>query len=177
MVDTSLPFAQALLSIGQDTKQEEAFLNDFSLVQSVFEQNPDLEKVLIHPGIPTEKKEALLLEIFQSEVSPSFVDFLKIVCRHHMAGQLLNISMDYQKLLDDLNNIQTVHVESATPLSEEQQAKLIQRLEKKLGGLVRLECTVNPKLIAGFTVRTEGAVMDASYLGMLDKMKEQLLKS
>lgn len=177
MVDTSLPFAQALLSIGQDTNQEEAFLQDFLKVQSVFEQNPDLEKVLIHPGIPTNQKETLLLEIFQEEVSPSFTDFLKVVCRHHMSGQLLSILKDYQKLLDDLNNIKTIQIESAAPLSEVQKAKLARNLEKKLGCLVRLECNVNPKLIAGLTIRTEEAVMDASYLGMLDKMKEQLLKS
>lgn len=177
MVDTSLPFAQALLSIGQDNHQEDTFVQDFGLIRSVFEENPDLEKVLIHPGIPANQKETLLLDIFQDDVSSSFVDFLKIVCRHHMAGKLLNIADDYDKLLDELNNIQNIYVESATPLSETQKEKLAKRLENKLGGQVRLHCTLNPKLIAGLTLRTEGAVMDASYLGMLDKMKEQLLKS
>lgn len=177
MVDKSLPFAQALLSIGQETGQEDGFLQDFSVLETVEKQNPDLVLVLRHPGIPSAQKEKLLVDILSGSVSASFLDFVKIACRHHMAGFLAQMDQDYRKLLDESRHIQTVRVESAAPLDEAQKEKLSRALEAKLGGPVRLECVIRPDLIAGMKITSGDAVMDASYQGLLNKMKEQLDKS
>ncbi|UNT94562.1 F0F1 ATP synthase subunit delta [Allobaculum sp. Allo2] len=42
---------------------------------------------------------------------------------------------------------------------------------------MRLKCSEDPSLIAGMIIRTPDAVLDASYQGKLERMKEQLLKS
>lgn len=174
MVDQAYPFAQALLSIGSDQGLEDRFTQDFRAVEEVMNDNPELNSWLRHPGVSAKDKEELLLKIFEGTVSDPFRDFLKIVCRHHQAGNLLVMAKDYQALLDESRHIQTVHVESASALDERQKAKLKAALERKLGGQVRLVCAVNPDLIAGMRIQTENSTMDASYRGRLDKMKEQL---
>lgn len=177
MVDNSLPYAQALLSLAQDANLEDAYLNDFEKVEMVFDQNPELHAWLAHPAITAQDKEKLLLDIFSEDVQPTFADFLKIACRHQMSGDLLKIDRNYRALLDEARNVQNVFVQSAAPLDDDQKARLQRALEKKLGGTVRLECSVDPALIAGMKIRTGDAVLDASYQGQLEKMKEQLMKS
>ncbi len=177
MVDKGLPYAQALFSLAQESGKEDVFLHDFETMQAVFAKNPDLKAILGHPGIFSANKEELLQKIFESELDGKFMDFLKVVCRHHMAGSLLQIADDYGRLLDESRNIQTVRVTSAHPLDDAQKEKLARALEKKLNAGVKLECSVDPGLIAGLKIQTDNAVLDASYLSQLDKMKEQLLKS
>ncbi len=177
MVDKALPYAQALLSIGADKGLEDVFVTDFQSVDEVFDANPELKSWLNHPGISAKEKEDLLMKIFDGNVSADFLDFLKIVCRHHQAGNLEVMGKDYSELLDESRHIQTVRVESASVLDDDQKARLKDALEKKLGGQVRLNFEIDPSLIAGMRIRTENSTMDASYRGLLDKMKEQLLAS
>lgn len=94
-----------------------------------------------------------------------------------MAGQLPQIADHYAHLLDESRNIQTVKITSSIELDEKQKAKLTTILENKLNGKVKLECVVDPSLIAGMKIQTEDAILDASYLKALEKMKEQLTKS
>lgn len=177
MVDKSLPFAQALLSIGQDNGREDQYLADLEELKSMFEQVPDLGLVLSHPGVDHTAKENLLVEACKDSMDSTFIDFLKVTCRHGMAGHLAEIADDYSQLLDESRNIQTVKVTSCVELDDEQKARLTEVLEKRLNGKVKLECILDPTLIAGMKIQTEDAFLDASYLGALEKMKEQLSKS
>lgn len=177
MVDKSLPFAQALLSIGQESGQEDAFLDDLTAVKKVFQENPQLASVMNHPAISNVEKEKMILEIFNNDFNDSFVNFLKVVCRHSMAGSLPSVVDDYSQLLDESRHIQTVKVTTAAPLDEMQKQKLTVVLEQKLGGKVKLQCSIDEKLIAGMRIQTEDSVLDATYLGQLNKMKEQLSRS
>lgn len=177
MVDKGLPYAQALFSLAQDTHQEEAIQQDLNTLRSVLQDNPQLKDVLGHPGIYAADKEALLARIFDEGQTKQFLDFLKVVCRHHMAGSLGQIADDYDRLFDESRNIQSVKVTSAHPLDQQQKDKLAKALEQKLHAQVKLECSIDPALIAGLKIQTEDSVLDASYQSQLDKMKEQLLKS
>lgn len=177
MVDKSLPFAQALLSIGQDNGQEDQYLEDLNELKMMFEQVDQLALVLSHPGVDRKTKENILIESCQDSMDSSFIDFLKVTCRHGMAGELKQIANNYAQLLDESRNIQTVKITSSIELDEKQKAKLTTILEKKLNGKVKLECTIDPSLIAGMKIQTEDAILDASYLKALEKMKEQLTKS
>lgn len=176
MVDRGLPYAQALLSLAENDQQIDAFAAQFDKVRSVFKENPELKAWLNHPGIPSADKEKLLLEIFEGAPAV-FLDFLKIVCRHGMSGQLISIADDYGKLTDELRNIENVRVTSAVPLDEEQKARLKAVLEKKFGKTVRLFTDVDPALIAGMKIESEQTLTDASYSGRLENMKEQLRRS
>lgn len=177
MVDQSLPFAQALLSIGQDNQQEDQYLADLNELKNMFEQVEELRLVLSHPGVDRKTKENLLIDACQDSMDSSFIDFLKVVCRQNMAGYLPQMADHYAHLLDESRNIQTVKVTSSIELDEKQKAKLTKILENKLNGKVKLECATDPTLIAGMKIQTEDAILDASYLKALEKMKEQLTKS
>ena len=177
MVDKSLPFAQALLSIGQDNKQEDQYLVNLNELKKMFEEVDQLRLVLSHPGVDRKTKENILIETCQDSMDSSFIDFLKVACRQNMAGQLPQIADHYAHLLDESRNIQTVKITSSIELDEKQKAKLTTILQNKLNGKVKLECVVDPTLIAGMKIQTEDAILDASYLKALEKMKEQLTKS
>jgi ATP synthase F1 delta subunit len=63
------------------------------------------------------------------------------------------------------------HIESAVTLTAEEQSELAHTLERATGHPVELELTVNPELIAGYKIRMADWVVDASFAGQLEQMK------
>lgn len=177
MVDSSLPFAQALLSLAADAHKEDEYARFLNEIVKTIDENRDLADYLALPAISREAKEQMLLQVFGDIDDKTFSDFLKIVCRYSMASRLKQIAADYDRLLDDARDIQNVTVTSAAPLSSSQSERLKEALEKRLGSQVRLHEKVDPALIAGLTIQTEDRTMDASVLGRIDRMKEQLSRS
>lgn len=177
MVDSSLPFAQALLSLAADAHREDEYARLLDEIARTIQENSDLAQYLSLPAVSREAKEQMLMQVFDDIDDKTLIDFLKIVCRYSMAGRLPQIAEDYHRLLDDARNIQNVTVTSAAPLSSSQSERLKEALEKRLGSQVRLHEKVDPALIAGLTIQTEDRTMDASVLGRIDRMKEQLSRS
>lgn len=173
MVKLAAPFAQAMLEIAQANGREDETAGEFDRLVSVLKENQELGSLLRFPGLPTEDKQALLGKIFYDE-SKTFQDFLSVVCMHHMAGSLEEIASEYSRLLDESRHIQNVTVTSAVAMTDDQKERLEKALEKKFGGPVRMKMEIDPSLIGGVKVTSDTAVLDASWAGRLERMKEQL---
>jgi F-type H+-transporting ATPase subunit delta len=178
MKEQSTPFAQALLSIALEQSRPEFFLHHLENMKKTLIENPELEQVLSHPGVEDAIKQNLLQTVFADELKDEVLaNFLQVLVLRKQAGALPRIADAYRELLHQEQNIQTVTVQSAVMPSHEQQKKLKETLEKKLQAKVELKIEVDPSLIAGMKILADGMMMDATYAGRLETMKEQLKKS
>ena len=74
---------------------------------------------------------------------------------------------DYDKEID-------VDVTSAVELSSEQQAEISASLEKRLARKVKLNCNVDPALVAGVLIKAGDIVIDGSVRSKLDRLADAL---
>lgn len=74
---------------------------------------------------------------------------------------------DYDKEID-------VEVTSAVELSESQKSELGASLEKRLARKVKLNCSVNPELVAGVIIKAGDTVIDGSVRSKLDRLTDAL---
>ena len=84
---------------------------------------------------------------------------------------------EFCRRYDEANNIENVTVVSAVPLSRAQKDALGQKLSQKLQRNVRMSTKVDPTVMGGLRVETEGASMDGTVLRRIESIRENLLQT
>lgn len=176
MITQSEPFAQALIDIAAADGKEDVFRSQLEEMTEVYQQNPELVLTMKHPRISRDQQFSILKELFGKELDPTMIDFLQVLCAHRMAGTVPEILDSYNKLYDINHNIKTVYVVSAFDMETKQKDALQKMLEKKLNAQIRAEYSVDPSLIGGLRIQTEGLSLDNSFAARLESMKETLQK-
>jgi F-type H+-transporting ATPase subunit delta len=81
------------------------------------------------------------------------------------------VLLRYLELYRQMRNITLARVTSATPLSDDQQAQLNERVQAIAGTKsVEFDLSVDPSLIGGFIVSLESQVIDASLAGQVRRL-------
>ena len=75
--------------------------------------------------------------------------------------------------LDDRRGLTTAYVRTARELSQDQRARLAQRLSAWSGKQVRLDVEVDAGLKAGFVTRMGDHVFDATLEAQLNRMRQK----
>ncbi len=83
-----------------------------------------------------------------------------------------------EKMLDEQNNILDIIFETAVPADGGFEKDLIQMIKEKTGAAgVKIKTKVNPGLLGGCLIRTDGFYVDASLKGQLENLKTNLFAS
>jgi F-type H+-transporting ATPase subunit delta len=174
MVTSTWPYSSALFEVAAEMQQEEAYLSYLKEIEAVIEENPDYKMALGHPLVDKEQKKNWMKELFAASYPEFLVNFLQILAQESLAGQIGAVRQEFEQMLREANNIEQVSVESAVELNEEQIARLVAMLEKKLSKKVELSVKVDPALIAGLRIHSGSYVLDNTIATRLNTMKEKL---
>jgi F-type H+-transporting ATPase subunit delta len=110
-------------------------------------------------------------------VTPSVQNLLKLLADRQRIAVLDAVLERFLELYRELRQITLAKVSSATPLSEEQQAQLNQKVQAIAGTqAVEFVLTVDPTLIGGFIVNLGSQVIDASLAGQVRRLGLALAK-
>ena len=172
--ETAVVFGRALAELAAERNELEATVKDLEVARAAFAL-PEMEKFFINPLVPKAAKLELLERVFGQSKSSVFLPFLKVVVlrrRERLLRGILRAAL-YRCL--DLLGTAVVTVTSAAELDEELKNKLIQRLAAYLGRPVYPEFYINPRLLGGMVIRYGDRVLDASVLGILQRMEDSLL--
>ncbi|MBI2263709.1 MAG: ATP synthase F1 subunit delta [Armatimonadetes bacterium] len=167
-------YAQALFHLAREKNLLEAFLEELTRVVRITEGEDLLRKLLFAPNVPLEFKKEVLRE--RASASPFLLNFLYLLLdkrRWRFLGQILSL---FQELLQEHHNILEVKVESAVPVSPEQERELSLVMGKKLGKRIHLSVTIDPSLLGGLVLRFQDKVIDGSIRTKLRGLETQLLR-
>ncbi|NLG83657.1 MAG: ATP synthase F1 subunit delta [Firmicutes bacterium] len=172
--ETALVFGRAFAELAMERNELSAAVEDLEVARTAFAL-PEMEKFYTNPLVPRTAKLELLERIFGRSRSSVMLPFLKVVIlrrRERLLRAILRAAL-YQ-CLTRLGTV-VVTVTSATELDEEIKRRLTQRLEAYLGCPVYPEYRLNPRLLGGMVIRYKDRVLDASVLGLLQRMEDSLL--
>jgi F-type H+-transporting ATPase subunit delta len=111
------------------------------------------------------------------EAMASLQNLLKLLADRQRIAVLDAVLERFLELYRELRQITLAKVSSATPLSEEQQAQLNQKVQAIAGTqAVEFVLTVDPALIGGFVVNLGSQVIDASLAGQVRRLGLALAK-
>lgn len=169
-------YANALLGIGQEVGQVDAFAADLSaFAEALDEGGGILRAVLNNPGLTvTERRTVLQAVLAKMSLSPMVNNFLNLLVDKSRLIIFDQIQVAYQEMADGLAGRVRATVTTASPLHEAEQAQIEQVLSKSMDSTVVADFQVDPELIGGIVARVGDTVFDASIRSRLQDMREIL---
>lgn len=101
-------------------------------------------------------------------------NLVKVLAENKRLAALPEISTLFDAFKADYDKEIEVDVTSATTLTDAQQNELVASLEKRLARKVKLNCNVDPALIAGMVINAGDTVIDGSVKSKLNRLADAL---
>ncbi len=172
MTHTSREYAEALFSLAYEAGQTEAYADGLTLVEEQLEENPGFPDLLASPAVSREERMDALSRAFGDRIPlPELILLRMMVSRGH-ARRLREMISCFRELARERRGESTARVTSAVALTEDEAERLRAKLEERFGRRMILECAVDPALLGGIRVETEGRVLDGSLRTRLQEIKE-----
>ena len=145
-----------------------------SLVDDVLDPTPRLDALFANPMIAADQKMELIQSIFSGRALPLVLGFLEALAKHGRLNHLRAIVDHVNQLKNEADNVQSVGVTTAFPLSDE----LVDRLRESIGSLrgcrVELEPQVDPTMLGGVVLRIGDTVYDGSITAGLNRLRKEI---
>ena len=146
-------------------------------VLGLWQASPELRAALASPVLEVEAKKAALEKLFSDQLTPSFLNLLKLLADRQRIGILDAVLERTLELHREQRNIALATVTSATALTEEQQAELSKKVQAVAGtDKLEINLKVDADLIGGFVVKVGSKVIDASLAGQVRRLGLALAK-
>ncbi len=168
-------YAKALLSIGQENGQFEQYGRDLKEFTDFCKANGEFGQVISNQVFPAEERKRVLQVILdRSAFSAVIKNFLNLLLDKNRIGAILDITANYEKLMDEISNIARAEIITPKPLKDDART----RLEKALGDLtskkIKADIVEDKSLVGGIVVRIGDLVLDGSIKALLEGLKESL---
>jgi F-type H+-transporting ATPase subunit delta len=168
-------YAVALIEVATKQSNAAELIDEVQGLVGVLDRLPTLEETFGSMLISPEEKEQLIDRAFGSRMSPTVVNFLKVLSRHGRLGLLRSISSIVKKMHKERSGIAEVEVRVATELDDALRQEISGRIERALNKRPELHVTLDPSLIAGIWVRVGDRVFDGSIRTQLEHARRHMI--
>ncbi len=170
-------YGLALYNLGVEANCSKQIFEDFGFVAEVFENQPEFTRLLSNPMLTADERAGAVRSVFGGKINQYLLNMLMIFAEKRRFDMLSKCWLEYRRNYCKANNILPVTATSVQPLTEEQKAKLIEKLTAKTGSQILLTCVVNPKYLGGIMLEYDGKRVDASVKNRFAEMRQLLRQS
>lgn len=169
-------YAQALMmATGSTMDAIDAIAGDLETLRQTLEGSRELRLLLVSPVVKSDKKIAVLREVFSQRVGKVTMGFVEMLTEKQREAILPEVIEQYNALRDEAYGIVNVDVASAVELSDQQEKSLTAKLEAFTKKKVRLRYTLDTSLRGGMLVRVGDTVLDSSVRRQLELLRERFV--
>lgn len=138
--------------------------------------SPELKGVLLSPAVSPAKKRSIVGRFAESVPFSRLIrNFFFLIIDRRRTDILGEIGEAFETALDQRMGVVRAEVQSAAPLSRQQQEELQQELSRVAKKRVRCHFSVDPQLIGGVVARIGSTVYDGSVRTQLEGLRQQLV--
>ena len=146
-------------------------------VKAILKQNPEFDKLMMHPGIPKADKLGAMEKVFKGRASDELTGLMQIVVQKERYSELSEIFDYFIARVKEAKGIGVAHITSAVPLTQEQKAATVAKLlETTKYKSIESDFQVDEALIGGMVIRINDRVVDSSVRTKLNDLTRQLLQ-
>ena len=174
MINSTSPknYAKALAEIAKDNVMSyEDIKHNLDTVILILQSSSELQMTLENTAISNSAKIDIINEVFKNQINDKIINFLKILVNKSKFNELPLIIDEFNKILDNVNNIKRVEVVSAVQLTEDQKNKITEKLKNKLNNKIIAEWIEQPEIIGGLIIKIEDDVIDSSLKKKLENLE------
>ena len=131
-------------------------------------------KSLLTGSIAAEKLADIFNGVCGEQLDQQGQNLVMILAENRRLQAFPEISVMFNQLKADYDKEIDVDITSAVKLNKKQQTDIGKSLEKRLAGKVKLNCSVDPELIAGVLIKAGDTVIDGSLRSKLNRLSDAL---
>ena len=168
--------AKALFEDAAKENELSRWLGEIRLLSDIV-KDTSISSVLQKHGVSFAEKSKIIADRI-GQLNPRVLNVIGVLAEKNKLGELEDVSIEYQRLLDTYHGIagtETAEVTTAIPLDEEDKLKLGKRLGEMLGRPVTLSVVVNPELLGGVVIRVGDKLIDGSVRHRLQTLSKELI--
>ncbi len=173
LVTIARPYAEAVFRLARDKDNLPAWSDMLALVEAVV-VDPRVEACVGNPNVSAAQLEGLILGVAGDRLDGAGRNLVQVLVQNDRVGLIPEIRALYETLRREHEGMVEVIIHSALPLSDEQTARLVARLEASHRRKVRAAVEVDKNLIGGVRIVVGDKVLDATVRGKLDQMATAL---
>lgn len=132
--------------------------------------NPRMHALTTNPRISRFDVGSVLADVCGESIGSEDRNLIRLLAKNRRLQVLPAIFEQYEELRAEAERTVRAEVESALPLSDQDQIRIANALKERLGRDVELICSVNKKLIGGAVIRAGDLVIDGSVRARLEKL-------
>ncbi len=170
--DVGKIYADAFFQLCQEEGNLEEAYNDLNQCGKIFDENPDLLKIMTSPTISVSEKIDILSKLF-SDCGVVF-NLLCLLTEKNRAGYVSAVAKAFGNMYNEYNNIAEMTVTTCIPLTDELREKMIKSLSAKFKKTVKLNEKIDKDIIGGVIVEYGSIQMDNSIRTKLNSVKKEL---
>lgn len=166
------PYAKAVFEFAVEQKAVDKWLG--MLVFATEVANNGTVRDMLNSAAVSPKLADLFIQICGEQIDQYGQNFIRVMAENGRLNVLPAVLAEFMALKADWEKQIEAHVHSATALTDAEKTKIRQSLEKRYGRTVKLDCSVDPTLMAGLIIKAGDEVIDASVRSKLNRLAEAL---
>lgn len=167
-------YAKALFELAQEENKINVFLEQLNAIVDTTSKERQFMQIMSCPTIEKNEKIKIVNKVF-GKLDDTIVNFLKLLVNNHRFTLIESINEEFLKLYEENKRIVNLEVISSELLNKSQLKLITKRLEGRYPGKeLKIENSVNPKILGGLQIICNGESLDLSLKGQLDRLKESL---
>ena len=175
MRDTGVIYGNSLHSLAAEEGIDALIKAELEAVEEARKENPDFFSMLDAPQLPAEEKLRIAGEVFDG-CHPYVANTIRLLIERRSLAAFGYLVKAYEKAYNKAHNIAVVTAVTAVPLDEKAEAELTGKLKKQLGKEIVLNKKLDPSVLGGVVLRTDGLQIDGTVRGRLEEIKKEIVR-
>ena len=169
LITFARPYSKALFEYALEKERLEAWSKQLALLSAIA-LDPEVYLQIHNPMISMDALKTLFFEIAGEFLDQEIQNFIHVLAYYKRIALLPEISVLYERSKAEHEKILAVDVTTFAPLREEQERTMIEGLKSRLHREIKLNITVDQKILGGAIIKAGDWVMDGSLKGKLDRL-------
>ena len=166
-------YARALFEAAEGAGRVDTAHRELGLLAQALEETPELEAFLSNPQLEPAAKADLLAQVAEG-ADPLVANFLRVIAEKGRAGELGQMAVEFDQLVDEAQGRVSVELTTAYELSDDEAAGIVARIQEASGRIVEATRKVDSSLIGGLILQAGTLRVDASVRGRLERLRHEL---
>jgi F-type H+-transporting ATPase subunit delta len=143
-------YAKSLLELAMEQGSLEPVKTDMQLLEKAISESRNLANFIKNPIIKTDKKIAVLKEIFEGKISPLSLSFINLIALKKRETNLHSIAKDFINQYNKHKKIMKAVITTANGIDEATRSRVLQMVTDATKNEIELIEKIDPSIIGGF---------------------------
>lgn len=175
MTELAKEYGAGMYALAAEEKIEKDVLAEMGTLRRCFKEQPEFVRLLSNMSLGKEERLQIIDSTLRGQVNAYVLNFLKILCERGALSEFAGCEEAYRELYYKEHGVVEAQVTTGDKMSDDQRARLIEKLRQMTGKEIVLLEKVDPKVIGGVLLEMNGQRYDNTVRHRLESVRRAMV--